>query len=116
MDWEAARKAGQRIGRAGRVWITKHCCGMTPGNRNLERWGFDDSDACLHCGYHEDPAHLVVCPEASEDWDKALSLLRTWLDTQPLPHAMAAAICYHLQAWKDEEEPELWDPRSPQRP
>ena len=94
--------------------MAKYCCGMTPGFRNLERWGFADSSACLRCGHHDDPHHLTVCPEADEDWDKALKALRTWLDTQPLPFAMAPAICNYLQAWKEDEDPEPWDDISPE--
>ena len=110
VDWQATGDAMKSMPRARQHWLTKHASGFCATGKMMKRRGEWTTAKCPRCDEEiEDNQHVLQCrgAGAKEQWQEGIKSLRKWTTEQGTSCDISAAISDGLQAWYNNETPEL---------
>ena len=110
VDWQATADAMKSMPRARQHWMTKQASGFCATGKMMQRRGEWKTAKCLRCEEEmEDSEHVLRCSGAGakEQWQEGIKSLRKWTAEQGTACDISAAISDGLQAWYNNETPDL---------
>ncbi|CAJ1956147.1 unnamed protein product [Cylindrotheca closterium] len=92
--WDTLGRAMRSLPTGLKSWITKHWVGMCGTGKFKVLWGLEKTAACPHCGSFEDHLHVLQCcaVSATQEWERRVSALSTWMDMRLTDHSIKKAI------------------------
>jgi hypothetical protein len=101
IDWESFGMAMSSLSTPRKHWISKTVSGFCSTGKMMLRRKERVTDACPRCGEPEDVEHVWRCPQDTDLlWDKALSDLRSWLDSNEAHPEITNLIISKLSGWR----------------
>jgi hypothetical protein len=101
IDWDSLGHAMASLPTQRQHWISKTVSRFCSTGRMMLRQKERETDACPRCGEPEDIVHVWRCLHDTEKlWDKALSDLRSWLESNGSHPEITNLIIDRLSRWR----------------
>jgi hypothetical protein len=103
--WERLGTALNKMTLNHRLFCSKHTSGMCGVGKFQKIWKQQETDACPHCGSHEDSIHVWKCksPSVTPIWDNSIIQLKFALRNLDTDPDITDAIITYLQAWRNDQ-------------
>ena len=110
IDHGSLRRAMKSAPIPERKFVTKYVSGWLGQRRNLERWGYRNSNICQLCKAHEeDNLHIIKCkyPQSNKAWNDSIKGLSKWLLDQDTDPGISTVLPQLLQFWRQADTVEI---------